>query len=116
MDLVVSRYGDSSCLGEETMRFCEELTAVRGVFCMRRVCWTDVGLRRVYILKCLCSCVWRLTVLEALSPMSSADGSVVRICVRMPFFCVAAVLAGFFMMALSLLLWIAIVVVWLAQV
>lgn len=32
MDLVVSRYGDSSCLGEETMRFCEELTAVRGVF------------------------------------------------------------------------------------
>ena len=32
MDLVVSRYGDSSCHGEETMRFCEELTAVRGVF------------------------------------------------------------------------------------
>ena len=32
MDLVVSRYGDSSCLSEETMRFCEELTAVRGVF------------------------------------------------------------------------------------
>lgn len=55
-------------------------------------------------------------MLEALSPMSSADGSVVRICVRMPFLCVEAVLAGFFMMALSLLLWIAIVVVWLAQV